>query len=547
MAANGAAPRQKRRKWDVEEPQASQPVDVARSIQESAAAAARIIAQQALNRLGPSNPAPSAGTPAPGPEASAAHPSASFTDISINASEPHHRAHLSKRSTLDSIEQRWGVSVVAKGRYYPPGVVPPTGSDPPIFLRIAPGTELAKKDVASRLSACAAAAADIEALLRGKPLPGAPPTLPHSSQPHVSTAPLPAQDASPYPVSGPGFHCLYLGIPASCPASWDLAGRVRGPDNAYLGHIAGACACVAALRGAGSATVPETREPLHVFLAAGDGAALEKARGLTTSLIDTVRADFVTAFPGLPRPPGPGSYLPPLPPPPAPMPVSVPTRVVGGPPRPQQGHHRAVPPPPYGTVPPPQYAAVPPPPYGTGPPPQYDAVPPPQYAAVPPPQYAAVPPPQYAAVPPPQYAAVPPPQYAAVPPPQYAAVPPPQYAAVPPPHHAAGPPAGANLPRSHQQTSQCAPAHPPVACTAPSAVRDTHLDTGHIAAPAARKRRFSEAPAPDSRAPQVPSAPTYYATASASHPAALPEKAANEGTAAGMAGTVVRRGNCVML
>ncbi|KAL6766785.1 hypothetical protein ACKKBG_A37340 [Auxenochlorella protothecoides x Auxenochlorella symbiontica] len=494
MAANGAAPRQKRRKWDVEEPQASQPVDVARSIQESAAAAARIIAQQALNRLGPSNPAPSAGTPAPGPEASAAHPSASFTDISINASEPHHRAHLSKRSTLDSIEQRWGVSVVAKGRYYPPGVVPPTGSDPPIFLRIAPGTELAKKDVASRLSACAAAAADIEALLRGKPLPGAPPTLPHSSQPHVSTAPLPAQDASPYPVSGPGFHCLYLGIPASCPASWDLAGRVRGPDNAYLGHIAGACACVAALRGAGSATVPETREP-----------------------------------------------------PPAPMPVSVPTRVVGGPPRPQQGHHRAVPPPPYGTVPPPQYAAVPPPPYGTGPPPQYDAVPPPQYAAVPPPQYAAVPPPQYAAVPPPQYAAVPPPQYAAVPPPQYAAVPPPQYAAVPPPHHAAGPPAGANLPRSHQQTSQCAPAHPPVACTAPSAVRDTHLDTGHIAAPAARKRRFSEAPAPDSRAPQVPSAPTYYATASASHPAALPEKAANEGTAAGMAGTVVRRGNCVML
>lgn len=64
------------------------------------------------------------------------------------------------------------------------------------------------QDVASRLSACAAAAADIEALLRGKPLPGAPPTLPHSSQPHVSTAPLPAQDASPYPISGPGFHCL---------------------------------------------------------------------------------------------------------------------------------------------------------------------------------------------------------------------------------------------------------------------------------------------------------------------------------------------------
>ncbi|KAL6767981.1 hypothetical protein ACKKBF_B37340 [Auxenochlorella protothecoides x Auxenochlorella symbiontica] len=499
MAANGAAPRQKRRKWDVEEPQASQPVDVARSIQESAAAAARIIAQQALNRLGPSNPAPSAGTPAPSPEASAAHPSASFTDISINASEPHHRAHLSKRSTLDSIEQRWGVSVVAKGRYYPPGVVPPTGSDPPIFLRIAPGTELVKKDVASRLSACAAAAADIEALLRGKPLPGAPPTLPHSSQPHALTAPLPAQDASPYPISGPGFHCLYLGIPASCPASWDLAGRVRGPNNAYLGHIASACACVAALRGAGSATVPETREPLHVFLAAGDGAALEKARGLTTSLINTVRADFVTAFPGLPRPPGSGSYLPPLPPPPVPMPVSVPTGVVGGPPRPQQGHRRAVPPPPYGTVLPPQYAAVPPP------------------------------------------------QYAAVPPPQYAAVPPPQYAVGPPLHPAAGPPAGANLPRSHQQTSQCASAHPPVACTAPPAVRDTHLDTGHMAAPAARKRRFSEAPAPDSRAPQVPSAPTYYATASASHPAALPEKAANEGTATGMAGMVVRRGNCVLL
>lgn len=46
---------------------------------------------------------------------------------------------------------------------------------------------------------------------------------------------------------------------------------------------------------------------------------------------------------------------------------------------------------------------------------------------------------------------------------------------------------------------------------------------------------------------QVPSAPTYYATASASHPAALPEKAANEGTATGMAGMVVRRGNCVLL
>lgn len=100
---------------------------------------------QALNRLGPSPPASSTSPHATDPAHPAAAPSTSFTDISINASEPHHRAHLSKRSTLDLIERRWGVTVVAKGRYYPPGVVPPPGSEPPLFLRIGASVELTKK------------------------------------------------------------------------------------------------------------------------------------------------------------------------------------------------------------------------------------------------------------------------------------------------------------------------------------------------------------------------------------------------------------------
>ena len=41
--------------------------------------------------------------------------------VVINGAAPRTRFHLTKRSTMTDVEQRWGVLLSVRGRYYPPG------------------------------------------------------------------------------------------------------------------------------------------------------------------------------------------------------------------------------------------------------------------------------------------------------------------------------------------------------------------------------------------------------------------------------------------
>lgn len=127
------------------------------------------------------------------------------------------------------------------------------------------------------------AAADITAIITGRPRPMPRPPGEGSGPPGAPTAaPAAAPAAVPppaaYPSSGPGWACLYPGCEGA-PPEFDLPGRLRGPQGSYLQHIQSATGAAGRVTGRGSGAAPEAspEPPLHLRLECGDPAQLEEA------------------------------------------------------------------------------------------------------------------------------------------------------------------------------------------------------------------------------------------------------------------------------
>jgi hypothetical protein len=80
-----------------------------------------------------------------------------------------------------------------------------------------------------------------------------------------------------FPTSGPGWICLYLCCEGA-PPEFDAAARLSGPGGSYLAHIKTAIGIDARLAGRGSGSHPEGPAPLHLRLASADAARLEEGR-----------------------------------------------------------------------------------------------------------------------------------------------------------------------------------------------------------------------------------------------------------------------------
>lgn len=210
------------------------------------------------------------GPPASDAEAAAAAASAaaeaaaalSRTRAAIDRPDEHSREfeindHPGRRfammsANIRAVEQRSGVVVVSKGRYYPPGErrAPLPGDEHrPLFLKIVgPGP-----------AAVAAAVAHIEEVM----------------------APRAQDPARPDRV--------WADMDAASAPAFDVVARMRGPDGAYLRYIEEKSG--ARVEVAGRGVVPHARENLH-FAVRGDAQAVADARTLCQSLCRAIRPVF---------------------------------------------------------------------------------------------------------------------------------------------------------------------------------------------------------------------------------------------------------------
>ncbi|KAK3409237.1 hypothetical protein EUGRSUZ_J01380 [Eucalyptus grandis] len=84
--------------------------------------------------------------------------------------------------------------------------------------------------------------------------------------------------------------CVYLGFDAD--PSWNIASRIRGPNDQYINHIMTETGATVLVRGHGSGTSEslhgEEGQPLHLFLSSNNGKSLESAKSLAENLLDTI-------------------------------------------------------------------------------------------------------------------------------------------------------------------------------------------------------------------------------------------------------------------
>ena len=138
--------------------------------------------------------------------------------------------------------------VATRGRFRPPGAIaPPPGAsadERPLHLHIAPGTSLAAEGLETRRAAVQAAAEMVKGL---RPL-----------------APVLSQRVP-------------VGVDFPHPA-FDLPARLRGPEGAYLAHIAAETGATLRLAGRGAGGADESAEALHVRVEAPQPKARRRCR-----------------------------------------------------------------------------------------------------------------------------------------------------------------------------------------------------------------------------------------------------------------------------
>ncbi|XP_030452150.1 protein RIK isoform X2 [Syzygium oleosum] len=191
-------------------------------------------------------------------------------EIVINDAESAVRYKLTKRQTQEEIQNCTGAVVTTRGKYRPPNALPDGGK--PLYLHISAGAHL--KETVERIIAVDRAAAMIEEMLKQG----------QNSQPVF------------YPDKGVKISqalstCVYLGFDVD--PSWNIASRIRGPNDQYINHIMNETGATVLLRGRGSVTSEslhgeEGQQPLHLFLSSNNAKSLESAKSLAENLLDTI-------------------------------------------------------------------------------------------------------------------------------------------------------------------------------------------------------------------------------------------------------------------
>ncbi|PQQ13398.1 protein RIK isoform X1 [Prunus yedoensis var. nudiflora] len=187
-------------------------------------------------------------------------------EIVINDAESLVRYKLTKRQTQEEIQRCTGAVVITRGKYRPPNAS--TDGEKPLYLHISAGANL--KETAERILAVDRAAAMVEEMLKQ----GQNPTMSNGL-----TAPN---------------TCVYLGFDAD--PSWNIAARIRGPNDQYINHIMNETGATVSLRGCGSGNLEsvngeEGQLPLHLFLSSNNSKSLEDAKLLAENLLDTISVE----------------------------------------------------------------------------------------------------------------------------------------------------------------------------------------------------------------------------------------------------------------
>ncbi|GBG75029.1 hypothetical protein CBR_g19543 [Chara braunii] len=244
-------------------------------------------------------------------------------EIVINDAEPGVRYKLTKRQTQEDIQSKTGAVVITRGRYKAPGTAADPGGEKPLYLHISAGVHL--KDTKDKVKAVDQAVAIVEEMLKigrfappsavaasaaaaggagqaGSGLGGSTTGGQGQTNPLYGQAPLfyhHSTAGSSAVTSGGGSTPLtavvYAGFEAD--RSFNLGGRVRGPDDRFIDHIAKETGAAVVLRGMGSGerdpiTGQEMLEPLHLHITCSSQKALDEARWLAENLMDTIRNEY---------------------------------------------------------------------------------------------------------------------------------------------------------------------------------------------------------------------------------------------------------------
>ncbi|KAH8952071.1 hypothetical protein BDL97_09G065200 [Sphagnum fallax] len=197
-------------------------------------------------------------------------------EIIINDADPGVRYKLTKRQTQEEIQAKTGAVVITRGRFRPPNG--PPDSEKPLYLHISAGVQL--KDTTERIKSVDAAAALVEEMMKQGPPPAG--TIQSGG-------------------GGPPLSVV-VNVGIEIDSSFNLIGRIRGPNDQYINHIMTKTGTEVAVRGIGSGYLEsfsgeELQQPLHLLITGDNFKGVDDARRLAENLLDTIRVDSVAFRP----------------------------------------------------------------------------------------------------------------------------------------------------------------------------------------------------------------------------------------------------------
>ncbi|KAF8408207.1 hypothetical protein HHK36_007351 [Tetracentron sinense] len=199
-------------------------------------------------------------------------------EIVINDAESTIRYKLTKRQTQEEIQKCTGAVVITRGKYRPPNALP--DNEKPLYLHISAGSHL--KETGERIKAVDHAAAMVEEMLK------------QSQNSLTASTSFNSLVNNGGQVTQPLSTCVFLGFDTD--PSFNIAARIRGPNDQYINHIMNETGATVLLRGQGSGNlgspnVEEIQQPLHLYLSSNNPKSLEDAKRLAENLLDTISAE----------------------------------------------------------------------------------------------------------------------------------------------------------------------------------------------------------------------------------------------------------------
>jgi len=242
----------KRRKWDVPAAAAEKPPETEED--------AKKVAKQAAERINVILAEQGLGTE-----------DAFSDDVTINDSPA--RYFLTRTTTHQQIYRETKAGIRVRGQYLPPGVKTSAVGDPPLYLHVTGGTpEIVQ-----------AAIDKIKWYMK-------------QAEEDAKTGKFVYSDSV---VNDKVM--INLDQSKISPSVFNVARQVLGPRGQYVKYIESETGAKCQLRGAGSGfkegpDEKESEDPMHLYLQAPNEKILEKAKGLATSLIGRVKAEYERAL-----------------------------------------------------------------------------------------------------------------------------------------------------------------------------------------------------------------------------------------------------------